>query len=173
MIKNKTKTKRIVVIMLFIVVLVIGTLIVATSCDYSSLERNLYSLSPSLTEEELVRMGYIDLTGIQPAENIEINRFVYYAGSKLKAVLKTFQSQNGEIELKIFYSDPQVGAIRLLPYSLRAQSVTAPDKRFSTAVETIEKDGTVTIVLVHIKNPSLPIDNQILENEVLYSYAKG
>lgn len=173
MIKNKTKTKRIVAIMLFIVVLVIGTMFVAMSYDYSSLERDLYSLSPSTTEEELVRMGYIDLTGIQPTENIEINRFVYYAGSKQKAVLKTFQSQNGEIELKIFYSDPQVGAIRLLPYSLRAQSVTAPDKRFSTAVETIEKDDIVTIVLIHIQNQSWPVDKETAQNEVLYSYAKG
>ncbi len=169
MIKNKTV--RIVATMLLITVLVIA-IIIATSYDYSSLERDLYSLSPSLTEEELVRKGYIYLTGVQPAENIEINRFLYYAGSKQKAVLKTFQLQNGEIELKIFYSDPQVGAIRLIQYSLRAQSVTAPDRRFSAAVETIEKDGTVTIVLTSIKNPSLPTDNQILENEVLYSYVK-
>lgn len=47
-----------------------------------------------------------------------------------------------------------------------------PDKRFSEAYND-EKNNMVTVILVNKKNDSLPIPNQTLIDEILYSYYKS
>ena len=91
------------------------------------MEKKLYSISKTITTEELEQRGYIDTTNVQQTENEKIERFLQKAQNHQKATLKTFQIQENELYVKIFYYDSKTGNIRMLTYLPKKQAGTAPE----------------------------------------------
>lgn len=165
----KDNQKKIYYFILILLLLTVASALIFLRLNEPTLEEELFSLKSTIDEEELRKMGYIDISNIHQTENEEIKNFLIRSQNYQKAVIKTFQVKDGELYAKIFYSDPELREIRSWTFVPWKQRAIAPDKRFSKAYND-EKDNIVTVILINIKNSSLPTDDQIQIDEVLYSY---
>lgn len=134
------------------------------------IQQRVFAMESSITARELEQMGYIDITDILQTENKEITKFLYRAERKQNAILYTFQMENEELYVRVFYSNPKLNKIISLRYYPKKQGVLAPDLRYSNTAKKLESDNMVTIILVNVLNSFLPMNEQILQDEVLYSY---
>lgn len=169
---KKYNSKILYCILIFVFFLIICSIFVFIQYNSVSFEEELYSLERTVNENDLKQMGYIDTTNIHQAENKKIKEFLRLAQGNQKATLRTFYVEDGELYAKIFYSDPELKEIRLWTFTPLNQVSIDPDKRFSEAYND-EKNNMVTVILVNKKNDSLPIPNQTLIDEILYSYYKS
>lgn len=139
------------------------------SISAGSIEKLLYSLTPSITEEELERDGFINISGVLPKENKVISRFLSKVETNKKSILKLFYWYEKDLYIKILFYDPDYKEVRSWTYLPIKQYAVSPDKRFSKNYEITENDNIITIKLINIKNNSIPAE-QFLADEILYSY---
>lgn len=152
-----------------ICITVIYVIVKNHSISAGSIEKLLYSLTPSIAEEELESDGFINISGVQPKENKVISTFLSKVDSNKKTILKLFYWYENELYTKILFYDPECKEIRSWAYLPIKQYAISPDKRFSKSYEIAEKNNIMTIKLINIKNNSLPVE-QYLSDEILYSY---
>lgn len=171
---TRIKKNRKVYCGIFIIVLLLMciVLIVMRYRKYNPylIEQRIYAIESSITARELEQMGYIDISDILQTENKEITKFLYRAERKQNAILYTFQMENEELYVRVFYSNPKLNEIISLRYFPKTQVALGPELRYSNTAKKLESDNMVTIILVNVLNSFLPMNEQILQDEVLYSY---
>lgn len=135
-----------------------------------TLLKAMYSLSKTVTKEEMEDLGYIDVSDVHRQKNEKIENFLQQVRMNRKAILKTFQIQKGEMTSRCFYHDPQWDFIRSWRYFPWVQVADVREKRFSANIKSIEQNDTVTLMLTNVRNTMYPKANEIIEDEILYSY---
>lgn len=85
-------------------------------------------------------------------------------------MLRVYTREEGRLLVRILYADYKLGEIRTWTYEPERQASIGPDTRYSLDCRRTEENGIVTVELVNIKNRSWPVDDQILIDQVLYSY---
>lgn len=134
-----------------------------------NIENYLYSLSKTINEHELEKKGFINVSGIQDKEIDKITNFLNDTKINKKSLLKVYNNDNNKLYTKVFYYDSDYKEIQSWTYYPWEQYASSPDKRFKE-YDLLEKDNIVTVKLINKKNDFIPVDNQTLIDEILYSY---
>lgn len=112
------KRKNCIIVLILLLVIVAAGVFIGLKyyfgVDISRLEREVYSFSPSVTEEELEEKGYINTSGIQPQQNQEIEKFLLESKAKnpWNKVLRVYTWEDGKLLVQILYADYKLGEIR-------------------------------------------------------------
>lgn len=167
--KIKRKNLYCIIFLILFVMSILLIFVRYNSLSINKIEKKLYSMSKTITVKELKQSGYIDTTNIQETKNNKIEKFFLKAQNQKKAVLKTFQMQEDKLYVRIFYSDSKLKEISSLTYLPWSQQSISPDKRFNADYKSDKENNIVTVILVNKKNNLWP-DDQILIDEILYSY---
>lgn len=131
--------------------------------------QKIYNLPSSYTIKEAIKDGMVDVTNISDKENVKINNFLIKVEQRNWAILKTIEATNEDLIISIYVFDDRINEIRKWKCFVKAQYNEDPDKCFISAYTTTDNEGITIVYLKNIRN-NFPTNNQILKDEVLYSY---
>lgn len=134
--------------------------------------QRVYALPTETSAAELERLGFLDLTDVQPQENATLHDLLFKA--KMQAshtgVEKTFRQEDGELVIRLFWYTKSTATISMHTYHVNGAWVEGPTQTFLQEADCIENDGVVSVWLrAHTVDASLPDG----EDYLLYQYKSG
>lgn len=133
----------------------------------------VYRLPKNCTLDEVVKDGFVNVTGVSKGRNEKIDDFLLKAAKGEWTVLKTAELTDNDLLIRFYVHDDRINTIRLWTYEVKRQSGISPDKRFQVDYSVKNEDGVSKVYLTNIHNKEFPNwESQSLEDEVIYSFVE-
>ena len=141
--------------------------------NYEDLTKEVMALPPSVTAEDLVKLGYLDLTEVQPHRLTEVANF-FQSAHLGKQHLRTFTMTEDGPVVRILYRDSgQSFAVKMFVYNVKNCTSYVPTALYRARTsETALSDGTVEVWLLGGAITTPDSRSEDLADYLLYRYKK-